>query len=99
MRDRAVPAADILTPNQFELEWLAGRRVATLDDAKAAQAAWTPTTRKYTIGGRQMEFNSGAEILQLISHWQVEVKREQAAERIAAGLDARRKVHVRLGRA
>jgi pyridoxine kinase len=25
MRDRAVPAADIVTPNQFELEWLTGR--------------------------------------------------------------------------
>jgi hypothetical protein len=70
-----------------------------LEDARAALAAWTPTTRKYTIGGRQMEFNSVAEILQLISHWQVEVKREQAAERMAAGLDARRKVHVRIGRA
>lgn len=39
IRDRAVPAADILTPNQFELEWLTGRRVATLADAKAAIAA------------------------------------------------------------
>lgn len=36
MRDRAVPAADILTPNQFELEWLTGRKVATLDDARQA---------------------------------------------------------------
>jgi hypothetical protein len=70
-----------------------------LEDARAALAAWTPTTRKYTIGGRAMEFNSVAEILQLISHWQVEVKREQAAARMAAGLDARRKVHVRIGRA
>ena len=39
MRDRALPAADIATPNQFELEWMAGRTVATLDDAKAAVAA------------------------------------------------------------
>jgi pyridoxine kinase len=38
MRDRAVPAADIVTPNQFELEWLTGRAVASLDDAKAAVA-------------------------------------------------------------
>jgi pyridoxine kinase len=36
MRDRAVPAADIATPNQFELEWVTGRTVATLADAKAA---------------------------------------------------------------
>ena len=39
MRDRAVPAADILTPNQFELEWLTGRTVTTLASAKAAIAA------------------------------------------------------------
>ncbi|WP_375458037.1 pyridoxal kinase PdxY [uncultured Enterovirga sp.] len=39
MRDRAVPAADIVTPNQFELEYLSGRTVATLADAKAALAA------------------------------------------------------------
>ena len=36
MRDRAVPAAGIVTPNQFELEWMTGRKVVSLDDAKAA---------------------------------------------------------------
>lgn len=39
MRDRAVPAADIITPNQFELEYLTGHAVATLDDALAAADA------------------------------------------------------------
>lgn len=39
MRDRAVPAADILTPNQFELEWLTGREARSLAAAKAAVAA------------------------------------------------------------
>jgi pyridoxine kinase len=39
MRDRALPASDILTPNQFELEWLTGREVRTLDEAKAAVTA------------------------------------------------------------
>lgn len=38
MRERAVPAADILTPNQFELEYLTGGSCATLDGAKAAVA-------------------------------------------------------------
>lgn len=38
-RDRALALADIVTPNQFELEWLTGHAVATLDDAKAAVAA------------------------------------------------------------
>jgi pyridoxine kinase len=36
MRDRAVPAADVVTPNQFELDFLTGGTSATLADAKAA---------------------------------------------------------------
>lgn len=36
MRDRAIPAADIVTPNQFELAWLTGREITTLDQAVAA---------------------------------------------------------------
>ena len=39
MRERAVPAADLVTPNQFELELLAGRRIVLLADARAAVAA------------------------------------------------------------
>jgi pyridoxine kinase len=36
MRDSVVPAADIVTPNQFELEFLTGRPVETLDDVLLA---------------------------------------------------------------
>jgi pyridoxine kinase len=39
LRDEALPAADIITPNQFELEWLTGRAVRNLEDAKDAIAA------------------------------------------------------------
>ncbi|MGA0530609.1 pyridoxal kinase PdxY [Hansschlegelia sp. KR7-227] len=39
MRDRALPAADVVTPNQFELEFLAGAQVTSLDAAKAAAGA------------------------------------------------------------
>ncbi|HZU90670.1 MAG TPA: pyridoxal kinase PdxY [Stellaceae bacterium] len=38
-RDRAVPQADIVTPNRFELEWLGGRPVGSLAEAGAAIAA------------------------------------------------------------
>jgi len=38
MRDQAVPAADIITPNQFELDYLSGRRTETLSDVKQAVA-------------------------------------------------------------
>jgi pyridoxine kinase len=36
MRDHALPAADIITPNQFELDHLSGRTSATRRDALAA---------------------------------------------------------------
>jgi pyridoxine kinase len=36
MREKAVPAADIVTPNHFELDYLTGRSTSTLPDALAA---------------------------------------------------------------
>jgi pyridoxine kinase len=36
MKERAVPAADIITPNQFELDYLAGCESRTLVDVLAA---------------------------------------------------------------
>src|SRR5919202_1436301 len=39
MRARAVPAANVVTPNHFELELLAGRAVRDAADLKAAVAA------------------------------------------------------------
>ena len=39
LRDEALPLADIVTPNQFELEWLTGQPIATLADARRAIAA------------------------------------------------------------
>src|SRR3712207_4032257 len=36
MRERAVPAADIVTPNQFELDYLSGREVRTVGDLTSA---------------------------------------------------------------
>jgi hypothetical protein len=70
-----------------------------LDDANAALAAWTPTMKRYRIGGREMEFNSPADILAVISRWTSEVKREKADQAMAAGLANPRKLQVRMGRA
>ncbi|WP_445502995.1 pyridoxal kinase PdxY [Microvirga sp. G4-2] len=39
MRDQAVPAADIITPNQFELNYLSGLPTETLRDVKQAVSA------------------------------------------------------------
>lgn len=38
-RDRAIPAATLVTPNAFELEWLCGAPLRTLAEARAAVAA------------------------------------------------------------
>ena len=35
-RDRALPAADLITPNHFELEHLTGKKITTMDEALAA---------------------------------------------------------------
>lgn len=47
-----------------------------LDQAKAALASWTPTTRRYRIGDREREFNSAAEIIKLITYWEQKVQEE-----------------------
>lgn len=39
LRDQALPAADIVTPNQFELNFLSGLPTGTLGEAKAALTA------------------------------------------------------------
>jgi pyridoxine kinase len=39
MRDQAVPAADVITPNQFELDYLSGRASVTLREARDAVKA------------------------------------------------------------
>lgn len=59
MRDRLVPAADIATPNLFELAWLTGKVVKELDDvvdaarslaAHSVIATSVPSRRKRHIG-------------------------------------------------
>jgi hypothetical protein len=47
-----------------------------LDDARAAFAAWSPVKRRYKIGEREMEFNSTAEIIKLITWWEQQVMAE-----------------------
>ena len=42
LRDRLAPLADVITPNRFELAWLTGAPVDTLDEATAAARALAP---------------------------------------------------------
>jgi pyridoxine kinase len=49
MRDELFPLADIITPNAFELAWLAGRTVSNSAEAQAAAAA---------LGGKEIVVKS-----------------------------------------
>jgi pyridoxine kinase len=42
IRERLIPAADAITPNRFELSWLTGKDVQTIDDAIAAARQLAP---------------------------------------------------------
>ena len=64
--------------------------------ARAAFKAWTPTTRSYRIGDREMTFSSAAEIIKVIDFWQREVALEQRAADSAKGYPDRRKTYVRM---
>lgn len=49
-KERAVPAADIVTPNQFELAWLAGAPIGSVEDALAAATAVRAMGPKVVVG-------------------------------------------------
>lgn len=70
-----------------------------LDQAKAAMSAWTPTSKSYRIGEREMTFNSPADIIAVIAFWQTEVSREERLEASAKGYPDRRKTYVRMANA
>lgn len=69
-----------------------------LDQARAAFAAWTPTTRRYRIGDREHEFSSKAEIVGAINYWATEVARERRREAFAKGLPDPSKAFIRINR-
>ena len=48
-RDRLVPAADIVTPNQFELEWLLGRSLPTVAEVASGAEALRRAGRGGTV--------------------------------------------------
>lgn len=64
---------------------------AYLADAQNLSAA------KYSIAGRSLDRHPMSELLRLKSHFQVEVAKEDAAARVAAGLPDNRRVYVRFG--
>jgi hypothetical protein len=77
-----------------------GRSVAekALADANAAMAAWTVTKRRYRIGDREVEFSSKADIVGVINHWEIQVKRERRQQALAEGRPDPAKTYVRINR-
>lgn len=68
------------------------------DDLRTALATWVTSNghvQEYEIAGRRMKFASAADIQQRINLVERELAREDAAARLAAGLDAGRRVLVR----
>lgn len=69
-----------------------------LDDLRAALRRWLATqgvVAEYEIAGRRMRFASADDIRRRIQLAEAEIAREEAAERLAAGLPRRRRVLVR----
>jgi len=69
--------------------------VTALAAAKTAFAAWDGTRKTVAINGRSVTFNTPSEIMEVISHWEVEVQRERDAQALNNGLRSRRNVYVR----
>lgn len=71
---------------------------------EAAQSLWYAystnqvTVLEYEIAGRRMRFRSAADLLANIDALKREVRREENAERLAAGLSTRRRIITRFAR-
>ncbi len=73
-----------------------------LDDANTALANFSSTggrVKRYSIAGREMEFDSAADILQLVNYWSNEVSRENAAAAVKAGAPNPRRIYLRMSNA
>jgi len=69
-----------------------------LDDLRAALLGWLSTSghvQEYEIAGRRMRFATAADIQARIGIAEREVARENAAQRLAAGLPAANRIYVR----
>ena len=76
-----------------------GRTQAELDEVRAAiRAIVTKGFKSYTIGSRRFDAADLGQLMQRESQLKSIVAREQAAEKVAAGLGDPRSLFVRFGR-
>jgi pyridoxine kinase len=67
MRDQVVPAADVITPNHFELDFLAGRTTTTLDEVVDAVDVVRATGPRDVLVTSVIHGDLGAEELDLVA--------------------------------
>jgi hypothetical protein len=69
-----------------------------LDEARTALAdvrSGNFGVKRYAIGGREMEFHTVGEAVKAVRYWELQVANEDAAARLARGLQTGRTVRVR----
>jgi pyridoxine kinase len=67
MRDQALPAATIVTPNQFELEYLAARRVTDLGSALAAADVVMAMGPRVTLVTSLRRTDTGRDLIEMLA--------------------------------
>jgi pyridoxine kinase len=67
MRDRVVPAADIITPNHFELDFLSGRPTTTLDEVVEAVEEVRESGPRHVLVTSVIHGELGSEELDLVA--------------------------------
>lgn len=73
-----------------------------LEDAQNALASFQASggrVKRYSIAGREMEFDDASGLLKLVSYWQGIVTREAAAEALRRGQPDPRRVYIRMSNA
>ena len=93
-----------LLPNLATASAYDGRSKAAkaLEDAETALASFQATggrVKRYSIAGREMEFDNAGDILTLVSYWRIQVTQEAAAAAVSKGLADPRRIYLRAGRA
>lgn len=86
------------TAQGYDARTQAAKAVEDLKVALATFQATSGRVKQYTIGTRHMEFETSTEILKMLSFWQVQLAKEDAAARIAKGLGNPRHTYVRFNR-
>lgn len=93
-----VKADPALTAQGFDGRSQAAKAVQDLKTALATFQSTGGRMKRYTIGIREVEFESSSEIIQMMDFWQRQLNNENDAAAMARGLPNPRNVGIRLNR-